>query len=327
MKTGIARARTSALIALAVTALGGAVATSAQAAAPAATTGGTANLQPTSVTLKGSVNPKSHATVYYFQYGTSKAYGSQTPEVGAGAGTATKAVTADVVSLTANKTYHYRIVARSSGGTTLGADKSFKTKKQPLGFLLKATPNPVTYGDTVHLDGVLGGTDNVGRSVQLQGRPFPYTAAFANIGNAQITGKTGLFSFPLFGVTTNTQYRVVSVGSPKVTSGVVSLGVAVDVATKTSTHTITKGHHVRFSGSVHPAKVGSLFAIQRQHKSGLWYTIAGGTSKGGGSTSSDFEKSVKIKYSGNYRVFFNVADGLQVSGIGRTIHISLRHHH
>jgi len=94
-----------------------------------------------------------------------------------------------------------------------------------------------------------------------------------------------------------------------------------------SAHTVTKGHHVRFRETVHPAKVGSLFAIQRKHKSGLWYTIAEGTSKGGGTTFSDFERSVRIKFTGDYRVFLTIADGVQSPGYGRTIHISLRHRH
>ncbi len=321
MHAGTARIRAGALVALAAAALGGAAAT-AQAAVPAVSTGSAAKVAPQSATLRGSVNPKGKAAVYYFQYGLSKAYGTQTPEVGAGAGTKSVAAHADVLGLTPAKTYHFRIVARNADGTVLGGDKTFKTKPQPLGFSLAATPNPVTFGDDVILQGVLSGTGNSGRQVALQGNVFPYIGGFKTIGNPQVTGATGAFSFPLLNAITNTQYRVVTAAGTKVTSSVVALGVAVDVSTRASAHRVRKGHRVRFSGTVHPAKRGSLFAVQRRDRHGNWITLAGGTSKGGAAGFSRYERPVKIRHSGDYRVFVGVADGYQVSGIGRTVHIT-----
>src|ERR671934_860729 len=59
----------------------------ASAAAPGATTGGAAQVTITTATLTGTVNPHGVSTTYYFQYGTTTAYGSRTPSTGVGGGT------------------------------------------------------------------------------------------------------------------------------------------------------------------------------------------------------------------------------------------------
>ena len=296
----------------------------AQAAAPTATTGGATKISPQSATLNGTVNPRSKDTVYFFQYGPTVAYGAQTPDIGAGAGAVNAAAAASVIGLTPATTYHYRLVARNADGTTTGSDRSFKTANQPLGFSLEASPNPVLFGGTVTLQGVLSGTGNSGRQVALQQRPFPYTADFTTIGNPQVTGSSGAFSFPLLGITTNAQYRTITTAGTKVTSAVVTLGVAVKVTTKVSTRRVHRGHLVRFSGTITPAKVGALFAVQKLNRSGNWVTVAGGVARGGGRSFTRYSKRVRIKRSGSYRVFVGVADGLQVSNTGAVKLITVR---
>ena len=59
----------------------------ALAAKPAVTTGGAANVTFQSARVNGAVDPNGEATNYYFQYGTTVALGSQTPQAPAGAGT------------------------------------------------------------------------------------------------------------------------------------------------------------------------------------------------------------------------------------------------
>lgn len=82
----------------------------------------------TSATLNGTVNPNGAATTCYFQYGTTTSYGKVTPTQSKGSGTANVAVTAALTGLTANTTYHYKLVAANSAGTAYGVDKSFTTK-------------------------------------------------------------------------------------------------------------------------------------------------------------------------------------------------------
>ena len=296
----------------------------AQAAAPGVSTGNATKISPQSATLNGSVNPKSKDTVYFFQYGPSVGYGAQTPDIGAGAGAANVAAAADVIGLTAATTYHYRLVARNADGTTAGNDHSFKTANQPLGFSLEASPSPVLFGGTVTLQGVLSGTGNAGRQVALQQRVFPYAIDFATVGNPQVTGSSGAFSFPLLGVTTNTQYRTVTTAGTKVTSSVVTLGVAVKVTTKVSAHRVRRGHLVRFSGTITPAKVGALFSIQKLNAQGNWVVVAGGVAHGGNSSFTRYAKRVRVRRGGSYRVFVGVADGQQVSNVGAVKVITVR---
>ena len=71
----------------------------AAAERPGVTTGGTANLTDTSVSLNGSVNPRGKDTQYFFQYGLNKLYGAQTPATGAGAANGASAISVAVGAL------------------------------------------------------------------------------------------------------------------------------------------------------------------------------------------------------------------------------------
>jgi hypothetical protein len=94
---------------------------------PAASTGGATRVDVSSARLNGTVNPRGQAASYYFQYGTTTTYGLQTRPVGAGSGTGDVAAFSDIAQLQSNTTYHYRLVAQSAGGTSDGADQTFKT--------------------------------------------------------------------------------------------------------------------------------------------------------------------------------------------------------
>jgi YD repeat-containing protein len=76
-------------------------------------------------TLNGTVNPNGLDTTYYFQWGRTVAYGNTTPTQSAGSGSNDTAVSADITGLSLNATYHYRLVATNSKGTTYGADVVF----------------------------------------------------------------------------------------------------------------------------------------------------------------------------------------------------------
>jgi hypothetical protein len=81
----------------------------------------------TTATLNGSVNPEGAETKYYFEYGTTMAYGSKTAEASAGTGTSNVEESKAISGLTSGTEYHFRIVATSSGGTTDGSDEVFST--------------------------------------------------------------------------------------------------------------------------------------------------------------------------------------------------------
>jgi hypothetical protein len=77
--------------------------------------------------MTGTVTPNLRSTQYHFEYGTTTAYGSSTPDGDAGAGGAAVPVSAPATGLTPATTYHYRLVATSADGTAAGADMTFTT--------------------------------------------------------------------------------------------------------------------------------------------------------------------------------------------------------
>ena len=293
----------------------------AQSAKPAVTTGAVADLAPQSATLLGKVNASGAQTTYFFQYGPTSRYGAVTPSGTAAGDAGTINVTAAIGGLAPFTTYHYRLVARNRNGTTRGTDRTFKTKRQPLGLTLAATPNPVPFGRPTVLGGTLTGTGNANRPILLQSNPFPYTLGFAPTANVQLTNAAGQFAFPLLAVALNTQYRVVIPDKPEIVSPIVSLGVAVRVATNTSATRVRTGHSVRFFGTVRPARPGAQFAIQVLRR-GAWRTVAGGITHGAAGGVSRYAKRVRIRRGGQYRVFVAVADGTFVSSAGRIVKIS-----
>jgi hypothetical protein len=107
------------------------VASSAAAAAPSATTGPVTSIGPTTATISGTVNPNGTATTARFEYGTTTGYGSQTQSASIGSGTSGVGVSASLSGLKAGTTYHYRVVATSTGGTTNGADGILTTSSAP----------------------------------------------------------------------------------------------------------------------------------------------------------------------------------------------------
>ena len=87
-----------------------------------------------SARLNGSVDPHGLPTTVYFQYGTTTSYGLTTAPQSK-TGNTYQNVTANISSLTASTTYHFRIVATNSAGTRYGSDRIFTT--------LSATGPPV----------------------------------------------------------------------------------------------------------------------------------------------------------------------------------------
>ena len=132
-----------AVLALAVAALSASQALAT--AAPAATTGPAQQVQFASATVSGTVNPSGAATSYYFEYGSTSAYGVQTSPTSAGAGTANVAVQQTLSGLTASTTYHYRLVATSPGGTSYGQDATFATTPTPAPAVTTGTATSVSF--------------------------------------------------------------------------------------------------------------------------------------------------------------------------------------
>jgi len=98
---------------------------------PAATTGSAGPVTSISATLNGTVNPGMVSTAYFFEYGTSTAYGQTTEIKSAGSGSSDLPVSATITGLSINTTYHYRLTAENSDGTSYGEDSVFATLPLP----------------------------------------------------------------------------------------------------------------------------------------------------------------------------------------------------
>ncbi len=95
---------------------------------PTATIEAATNITSTSATLNGFVESNSSITTVTFQYGTTTSYTNTVPaDRGPLAEDEGADVTADITGLTASTTYHYRIVALNSLGTTFSNDITFTT--------------------------------------------------------------------------------------------------------------------------------------------------------------------------------------------------------
>jgi hypothetical protein len=83
--------------------------------------------------LRGTVNPKGKPTTYIFEYGSTTAYGAQTPQASAGMADSVQPVSATLSGLDPGTTYHFRLVATNEKGTARGLDQSFSTLAAPPG--------------------------------------------------------------------------------------------------------------------------------------------------------------------------------------------------
>jgi hypothetical protein len=97
-------------------------------APPSASTGPATSVRVRTAKLHGTAaNPDVQTGTVFFQYGTSKAYGSRTPAQSLATVTGTTGFAVQLTKLKPGTTYHYRIVASNPDGTQLGADAKFKT--------------------------------------------------------------------------------------------------------------------------------------------------------------------------------------------------------
>ncbi|MGC2626957.1 MAG: plastocyanin/azurin family copper-binding protein [Candidatus Udaeobacter sp.] len=147
---------------------------------PIVTTNPAAFIASFSATLKGSLKPDGLSTTFHFEYGTTTSYGLTTaPQTHTG--DTSRPVSANINSLAAHTTYHFRIVASNTAGTTFGSDTTLTTL--PLtGFpIVTTTPATDVANLAATLNGVLdphglttsvhfqyGTTTNYGRTTAVQ---------------------------------------------------------------------------------------------------------------------------------------------------------------
>ena len=233
-------------------------------AAATATTGPAENVSQTGAILTGSVE---NAASYRFEYGTTSAYGLQSPERPAeGSASAREAIS----GLTPNTTYHYRLVATNPSGTTQGADRTFRTVAQPsppgvstggvrdvgpLGARLTATVDPNRASTTVRFE--YGTSGNFNRRTPFRG-----------VGSGD--GARG-FAEGVTGLNPNTRYsyRVVATNAAGTSRGAgrsfVTPRRPTGVSLAVSPRKVTWGGSTTISGRLTGSAVGgAAVALERQ---------------------------------------------------------------
>ena len=98
---------------------------------PTAVTGGATSIRPNSASVTATVNPLDYPTTVRFDYGPSAAYGSSSAPVALAAGSSDIAVPGELTGLTPRSTVHFRVVATSAIGTTMGSDVTLITPRVP----------------------------------------------------------------------------------------------------------------------------------------------------------------------------------------------------
>ncbi len=185
-------------------------------------TGPVEKLAPTSATLTGLLTPNGSDVHYYFEWGPTTSYGSFSPALpgtDAGAGSESVAAKAELGALMPNTTYHYRLLATDSFGTTVGEDAKFTTPGPPRitseastgieheAATIHARVDPDELATTYHFE--YGESTAYGTEVPLGGASIP-------AGEAPVAVSTALANLRI-GVTYH--FRVVASNSAGTTSG------------------------------------------------------------------------------------------------------------
>jgi hypothetical protein len=272
----------------------------------------------TSATLSGTVNPEGQATSYVFEYGTSTAYGTQTPSVSAGSGTKAVAVSAAITALAPNTTYHYRLAATSVNGTTRTHDASFKTAALPAGITVAPVPAMITFGQLTSVGGRVLPPRPSHTTVTLQSAPAaggPWTD-----GISTTAASNGTYSFSHLAPVSNTYYRVLADGA---TSATIRISVRFRVGVFINRRRPPRSSRVRFHGRVGPADNGSSALIQWLGPRGRWQTIRRARLRRADGGLSFYSVRVRIEHSGRYRVIVG-PDATHGAGRSRTVRIRVR---
>jgi hypothetical protein len=102
--------------------------------APGVETLDATEVQDVQATVRGTVDPHGLPTSYRFEYGTTMSYGNSTPAESGGDGEGAIPKSVLLTGLQTGTTYHFRIVATNSVGSTPGADRTFTTRPVVVAF-------------------------------------------------------------------------------------------------------------------------------------------------------------------------------------------------
>jgi hypothetical protein len=251
----------------------GADATFTTSSAPVAVTADATSVAVTTATLHGQVTPNGLSTTWWFEYGTSTAYGLKTASQSAGSGTTARAVSAGITKLTAGKSYHFRLVAQNSSGRVFGLDRLFTTVGAPTA----TTGAAQSIGpDTAQLTGSL---DTLGRSTTWwfdygtttrYGKSTVHRSAGSRAGTQAVTA-------PLSGLaaTTTYHYRLVARSDGGTRYGADLTFTTTGVSLVVAAHQVVFGGRIRLTGSVPTHTAGEQVVVfSKAYGTGSFRSVA-----------------------------------------------------
>ena len=180
----------------------------------------------------------------------------------------------------------------------------------PRKLTISATPTTVKFGGSVALSGKLTGSNNSGRTVNIDQDVFPVDT-FTDAGSVT-TNATGDWTFA-YKPAANTRYRA---RSGNAASQTVDVMVRPAITLRLSDRTPNPGQRVRFSGRLCPEHDGVKIALQRRFGK-TWRTLRQPTLKDvAGSACSSYSQRLRVRRDGAYRARF-LGDADHVAGSSR----------
>ena len=224
--------------------------------APAAQTGAAQAIGTDVAQVTGQLDTRGRSTTWWFEYGTTSKYGKKTATKSAGSKAGTQSVAVSLTGLSAATTYHFRLVAKSDGGTTAGPDATFTTT----GVTLTVTARQVVYGGRIRLSGTVP-NGQAGEQVVIFSQAFG-RGSFRSVATV-LTGAGGTWSYlarPVIATMYEASWR-----------GGLSAVVPVSVHPRVTITRLRNGHFVVVVSG------GRTFArrvVQLQRRvSGRWVTV------------------------------------------------------
>jgi hypothetical protein len=191
-------------------------------AAPAAVTSAASAVGSSTATLNGTVNANGISTTVSFDYGTTTSYGNSV-SASTLTGSTSTSVSAGLSGLSALTTYHCRVVATNSYGTTYGSDVTFTTSD--VGTFIAPSATTSAASGIATTSAALNGTVNANGSSTTVTFEYGTTTSYGSTATATPSTVTGSASTSvaasISGLTAGTTYyfRVKAVNAGGTTYG------------------------------------------------------------------------------------------------------------
>ena len=169
---------------------------------PVVTTGAASSIGVNAATVTATVNAQEANTSFWFEYGTTTAYGSSTTPVVL-TGTGDQPLSQVLAGLTSGTTYHYRVVGQNAGGISYGNDMTLTTAF-PTPSATTQAPTEVTRTSVV-LHGQANVFNNTG-SAWFEYR-LSSSGSYTATASVPVSGAEPVsLSAPISGLSVNTTY-------------------------------------------------------------------------------------------------------------------------